>query len=352
MVWQPGKKLKNGQYTIESVLGQGGFGITYLARDLNSRQVAIKTLNDAIQNDPNFPKLHDDFQKEAKRLYQCAHPNIVKIYDLFLEENLFLGVFSNGKPLLCMVMEYIRGNNLWEVVETCGALPEAKALKYIKQVCEVLKFIHTKNILHRDIKPNNIMVKSNETIVLIDFGIARDFVQDKTQMQTILGTPGFSPPEQLVEQARRGAYTDIYALAATLYFLLTGIPPQPSISSKLKPPKELNSSISHRIDKAIVKAMKWRPEDRPQSVEEWMQMLISRKELAPKQQLKPVVKSPYAKLATDKKPLTWVAISLIFWAFVSWMLLSLVVPEKPKFRNLYELELANCSKRNEKVYVK
>ena len=324
MVWQPGKKLKDGKYMIERVLGQGGFGITYLARDVNSlysQQVAIKTLNDDVQNSLYFSKLHDDFQEEAKRLQQCTHPNIVKIYDLFLEENLFLGLFSKGKPLLCMVMEYISGNNLFEIVNMSGALPEAKALHYIKQVCEALKFIHAQNILHRDIKPDNIMLKNDETVVLIDFGIARDFIQDKTQIQTVFGTPAFSPPEQLIQQAKRGAYTDVYALAATLYFLLSGSPPQRSSGSKLKPPNELNSNISNMVNQAIIKGMEWKPEDRPQSVGKWLLMLTPKKEPVFKKELEPTL------VASNKNPLVWIAMSIIFWTSASWIFLSLRISE-------------------------
>lgn len=339
MVWQPGKKLKDGQYTIEKVLEQGGFGITYLARDLSSRQVAIKTLNDLKQNDPDFPKLQDDFQKEAQKLHQCTHPYIVEVHDFFLEENLFLGLFSNSKPLLCMVMEYICGDNLWKIVNMHGTLPEVKAIKYTKQVCEALKFIHTKNILHRDVKPNNIMMKSNETIVLIDFGIARDFVQDKTQTHTIAGTYDFSPPEQFIQQARRGVSTDIYALAATLYFLLTGSSPQ-RVGSKLKPPNELNSSISDMVNRAIMQGMEWRPEDRPQSVDKWLQMLTPRKELGQKQKLKPVVESLYIELTTDKKNLKWVVISLMFWILACWIFLSLRISESAKSSGLSAQQVA------------
>jgi hypothetical protein len=312
MVWQPGKKLKNGQYTIERILGKGGFGITYLATNTSSQRFAIKTLNDDVKNSPYFEKLHKDFQNEATLLRQCAHPNIVKIYDLFLEEDLFLGLFSKGEPLLCMVMEYISGENLLEKVEKRGSLAEANALRYIDQVGKVLTFIHAKNILHRDIKPDNIMLRSDgRGIVLIDFGIARSFVEGKTQIQTALVTPAFSPPEQFVEQYKRGAYSDVYALAATLYFLLTGSPPQFD-SIKLKPPKTLNPSISDIVNQAIVKGMELNPAARPQSVEQWLKMLV------PKQKVRASV-APTPPL--DPQPY-W---TYVQWVFICWVCLSLVL---------------------------
>jgi eukaryotic-like serine/threonine-protein kinase len=279
MVWQSGKKLNNGRYIIERVLGEGGFGITYLAKDeYHTTQVAIKTLNDSVKNSPEFEKLHQDFQKEAELLQSCVHPNVVKIHDLFLEEDLFLGLFSKGKPVSCMVMEYISDGDLSKRVDSSKTLSESQALSYINQVGEVLKFIHTKGILHRDIKPNNIMIRSNGTVALIDFGIARSFIEGKTQTQTQFVTPGYSPPEQWIKRERRGAYTDVYALAATLYFLLTGSPPQFNGSNlELKPPKQLKYNISDSVNQAIINGMQWKPEDRPQSVEEWLKMLSPQK---------------------------------------------------------------------------
>jgi eukaryotic-like serine/threonine-protein kinase len=108
MVWHTGKKLNGGQYTVERVLGQGGFGITYLAKNTNNEKVAIKTLNDEAQSRPDFIKLQEDLIEETKRLQKCVHPHIVKIYDLFLEQNLLLGLIQKN-ILPCLVMEYIPG---------------------------------------------------------------------------------------------------------------------------------------------------------------------------------------------------------------------------------------------------
>jgi serine/threonine protein kinase len=315
MVWQPGKTLNNAQYIIKEILGEGGFGITYLATDTrnDNRDVAIKTLKDESKNSPNFPKLQDDFKKEAERLQRCTHPHIVKIYDLFLEENLWsiisLGLIQRNS-ILCMVMEYVPGEDLDSVIRSRGALQEAEALKYIQQVGKALKTVHEQGLLHRDIKPQNIMLRENKFAVLIDFGIAREFLEDMTLTHTVMLTPFFAPPEQFNAKAKRGTYTDIYALAATLYVLLIGgVPNDWTYGDKLEPPKKINSSISDRVSQAIIKGMEKKPEDRPQSVQQWLQMLVLQKELKPN--LPPV--PPVEKV----NPWLWVSGTFAFWILVS-----------------------------------
>jgi serine/threonine protein kinase len=266
MAWVSGQKLQGGKYTIEQELGKGGFGITYRARDNNGRQVVIKTLNEIVQSRPDFAKFQQDFLNEALRLAKCSHPHIVRVDEVIQEGALW-----------CMVMEYIDGEDLATRIENQGALPEVEALKYIQQIGEALTVVHNNSLLHRDIKPQNIMVRSGQSeAVLIDFGIAREFTQNLTQTHTQTLTPAFAPIEQYDKRAKRGAYTDIYALAATLYFLLTGELPAPApvrTMIKLVEPKQLNSQISDRVNWAIIKGMEIKPEDRPQSMQEWLALL-------------------------------------------------------------------------------
>lgn len=126
-----------------------------------------------------------------------------------------------------MVLEYVDGEDLASRVENQGTLPEAEALRYIQHIGEALTAVHNNGLLHRDVKPQNIMVRFGKSeAVLIDFGIARNFVFDQTKKHTEYLTPGFGPIEQYEQLAKRGAYTDVYALAATLYFLLTGEVPE------------------------------------------------------------------------------------------------------------------------------
>ena len=268
MVWNANKTLSNGKYTIKNVLGEGGFGVTYLAVDSNENVVVIKTLNDAVQMRPDFSQFHQDFMNEALRLAKCNHLHIVKVYEVIQEENLW-----------CMVMEYGGRNDLASLINQNQYLPEKNALYFTKQIGRALDYVHDLGILHRDIKPNNILIKNHQgkaQALLIDFGIAREFQQNLTQSQTPILTDGFAPIEQYDKRAKRGAFTDVYALAATLYTMVTGQIPTPATVRSvysLTPPQELNPNISDRANKAILKGMELIPENRPQSIKEWFGLL-------------------------------------------------------------------------------
>ncbi|MEQ9372303.1 MAG: serine/threonine-protein kinase [Coleofasciculus chthonoplastes F3-SA18-01] len=249
MAWALRQRLQGGKYTIEQKLGEGGFGVTYRAWDNNGQMIVIKTLNDNVQRRPDFAKFQQDFLNEALRLAKCSHPHIVKIYEVIQEGELW-----------CMVMEYIDGEDLASRIENQGALTEAEALRYIQQVGEALTVVHNNGLLHRDVKPQNIMLRSGKLeAVLIDFGIARDFTPNLTQTHTQMVSDGFAPIEQYDKRSKRGAYTDVYALAATLYSLLTGeaptIAPLRAINMSFLKPKEINSTISDRVNQAILKGI-------------------------------------------------------------------------------------------------
>ncbi|MBW4476292.1 MAG: serine/threonine protein kinase [Tolypothrix brevis GSE-NOS-MK-07-07A] len=265
--WTTGYQLHNGKYTIEKVLAQGGFGITYLAVDENQERIVIKTLNETVQKRPDFAKLQQDFLNEAVKLAKCNHPHIVKVKE----------VFQEGK-LWCMAMEYIQGEHFADRVVNRGVLSEAEAVGYIQQIGEALTIVHNNGLLHRDVKPANIIVRSNQReAVLIDFGIAREFVPSITQLHTPYLSHCFAPIEQYQSVAKRGAYTDVYALAATLYFLLTNRLPYPAINRAsgmvLESPKSINLNISDRLNQAILKGMELAPENRPQTMHEWLELL-------------------------------------------------------------------------------
>jgi serine/threonine protein kinase len=267
MVWTPGQRLNGDRYIIEAKLGEGGFGITYLAQKAQNRQrVVIKTLKDDLLRDPNFAWFRDKFRDEALLLSLCRHPNIVQIDNYFTHGN-----------LPCIAMEYVAGEDLWKWVEKRGILSETEALNYIRKVGEAVIVVHEKGLLHRDIKPQNIMVRDNQDAVLIDFGLARGFIPDRTQQMTLGLTHGFAPPEQYGEIGRFAEYTDVYALAATLYYLLTRTPPTPAylraLNHPLKPPFQINPNISDAVHRAIMKGMEMDATKRPQSVQKWLAML-------------------------------------------------------------------------------
>jgi serine/threonine protein kinase len=273
MVWNPGQALFGGRYLIEGKLGEGGIGITFLARNQSSQLRVIKTLKEEILNNrswkPHREKLRQDFRDEAVRLAVCRHPHIVQIENIFDENN-----------LPCIVMEYIEGEDLGKRLRQSGIVSETEALLYIKQIGEALTIIHRKGLLHRDIKPRNIMIRNGKLeAVLIDFGIAREFIPGVVQRHTVYRTPGFAPPEQYQLEAPRGEYIDVYGLSATLYTLLTGVIPTSAEDRirniPLKEPLQFNPHISDRVNLAILEGMEMRSQFRPQSVQEWLELLTS-----------------------------------------------------------------------------
>lgn len=277
MAWLKGKKLYGDRYIIEGELGKGGTGITYLAKTKKGKFVVIKTLKDEIFNDAYFiefaNKYQNEFRDEALRLALCRHPHIVQIENVFNEGN-----------LPCIAMEYLGGENLRDRVKEKGPLSETEALTYIWQIGEAVMAIHEKGLLHRDVKPRNIIVRPSQNgeteAMLIDFGIAREFIPELAITHTAAGSNGFAPIEQYAEKAQRGEYTDIYSLAGTLYYLLTAqVPiPAPTRAAKiaLNPPEEFNPSISDRVRAAIVKGLEFDPEKRPQLMQEWLELLGDR----------------------------------------------------------------------------
>ena len=304
----PKTTLQNGRYIIEKVLGQGGFGITYKAQDtLLNRPVAIKEFfladgcarigktvqpmgNISVQEYQDF---RQKFIQEAQLLAKFNHPHIVKVHDCFEENN-----------TAYMVMEFVEGKTLTELLEDRGGvMPEDEAVRYIKQVAEALEEVHNASYLHRDIKPDNIVVRRNGEAVLLDFGIARQFAAQKTQSMTVALTKEYAPLEQYGSQARFGPYTDIYALGATLYHLLTGQAPVPATDRvqgvELRPPHEVNRNVSRRVSDAVMKAMEIEVKNRPQTVREFVDLLTTPK---PAAQTSPPVAAPAVSLPTTPKP--------------------------------------------------
>ncbi len=286
---QPNTTLQGGKYRIERELGQGGFGITYLATQVSSnRQVAIKELfiggsgqaiNDrrgnqvVVTNSANqqsFNQQKAKFKKEALRLANLNHPNLAKVHEFFEE---------NGTAYY--VMDYIEGESLRTKLNREGVLSESLVLKYLQQLLPALEAAHKQSIWHLDIKPENIMVDRYGHVYLIDFGASKH-VEPNSTLTTSLAlayTPGYCPPELLdlsnetpeyYLQAIKdiGPWTDIYALGATIYNLLTdSIPP-----SKRRLDKEgrrafsFPSNVSSSTRDLIVWMMKPDKEDRPQSI--------------------------------------------------------------------------------------
>ncbi|XDE60892.1 serine/threonine protein kinase [Arthrospira platensis BEA 1257B] len=280
MLWQNGQKLNNGNYMVDRILGQGRFSVTYLAKEVRTNgYVAIKTLNpDASMLKDLKPsereKYATKFYDEALKLSQCQHPHIVKVREIF-DEAVREGWFANTR-YPCIVMDYIDGVSLGQRGEP--QLPEKIALGYIQQIGSALISVHQRGLLHRDLKPGNIMIRAGkQEAILIDFGLARSFDHPLTQQITV---DGFAPFELYSHLEPKGPWTDVYSLAATLYVLLTGKKPESALDRHdtdsdvhLTPPRLHNPKISQKVNQAIVHAMALIPGDRTQSVPEFLREL-------------------------------------------------------------------------------
>ncbi|MEW5870374.1 MAG: serine/threonine protein kinase [Chloroflexota bacterium] len=265
MPLQPGQILNN-RYRIVKLLGQGGFGAVYRAWDTNMEcPRAVK------ENLDTSPEAQRQFKREAQILGQLAHPNLPHVVDHF--------VFPNQGQYL--VMDYVEGEDLQEMLQQVGGpLPEAQVLQWVGQVCDALTYLHSQNppIIHRDIKPANIKISPSGKAMLVDFGIAKVY---DPNLSTTAGaravTPGYSPQEQY-GQGTTDARTDVYALGATLYHLLTGQQPVESVQRTmgiaLDAPTNLNPAISPKVGAAIVKAMEPLPVNRFQGMTGFKQALL------------------------------------------------------------------------------
>ena len=263
-----GTTLQNGKYTILQEIGRGGFGVTFKAmHHYLGQEVVMKTMNEKLRKHPDFSKFQRQFQDEARRLAACVHPHIVRVSDFFEEDTL---------PY--MVMEYVRGDTLGAAFVLPGIpLAEATAIHYIRQIGAALQVVHNNGLLHRDVKPDNIILRQGtQEVVLIDFGIAREFNNGVKQTHTGLVSEGYAPIEQYLTQAKRTAATDVYGLAATLYALLTAQVPIPALlrdREQMPSPRELQPHLSGAVNQAVNRGMAVEPHFRPTSVAEWLQLL-------------------------------------------------------------------------------
>ena len=275
----PGELL-GGRYRIVQSLGKGGFGAVYKAVDTRfqgQRVVAIKEMSDAALSPSEKAKALQDFRQEANLLVQLNHPNLPNVSDFFEEA---------GKAYL--VMEFIEGVTLEKKQEQAGRpLDEDLVMGWALQLCTVLHYLHTRPhpIIFRDMKPSNVMVTDEGEIKLIDFGIARVFKVSATKDTTLLGSVGYAPLEQY-GRGQSDARSDIYALGATLYDLLTHEVPTDAPTRRVNPqafmtPRQLNPAISPATEAIVLKAMAENPQDRYQSAAEMAQAIVASGVLQP-----------------------------------------------------------------------
>ncbi len=282
---QPNSELQGGKYRIKRFLNSGGFGCTYEGiHTMFDTRVAIKEffpkmfcnrddstshITTATQSNRGLvDKLRKKFVDEAKAIFKMKHPNIVKVHDIFEE---------NGTAYY--VMDFIDGKSLSDMVKQRGTLTEAEAVGYIRQVADALKYVHSLNRLHLDVKPGNVMVDANNNVILIDFGASKHYdTESGENTSTLMGvnTKGYAPVEQSTRSfSNFSPATDIYALGATLYKLLTGITPPDAnlLLAKEESLTPLPANISVATRTAVLKAMSLVRADRPQSIDAFLILL-------------------------------------------------------------------------------
>jgi len=259
-------------YEINAHLGQGGMGNVYRATDtMLGREVALKMLHPQLTMQSQFL---DRFKKEARVLAQLLHPNIAVIYN-FIEQG--------GNHF--MVMEYVEGTSLDDLLRTYKVLPAEFVVPVFIQALEGLQHAHRKNIFHRDIKPSNLMITADGTLKLMDFGIAKVAGEQKmTQVNKIVGTIEFMAPE-LIEGKDASVASDIYSMGATLYELVSGKLPfesdtdfnlmQAILKKKATSPDKLNPSVPKRLCDIILKAMDKNPAHRYPDARAFQQALVA-----------------------------------------------------------------------------
>lgn len=270
-----------GRYVIQEVLGQGGFGITYLGIDkLYGNKVAIKEYYPqkiamrkaqyedvvtvtSIEEKNNYDKGKKRFLDEAQVMARFnKNEGIVKILDFFEANN-----------TAYIVMEYLEGITLKQYLGKYGVLQFRNLIEMMLPLLEALIEIHSQGLIHRDISPDNIMVQHNGKLKLMDFGAARDYTESGNKSLTVILKPGYAPPEQYQTHGVQGPWTDIYALCATIYKCLTGITPPDAIArvmdDKFKEPDQLDGKLSPDIKKILWKGMNIFPEERYQDIVEF-----------------------------------------------------------------------------------
>jgi outer membrane protein assembly factor BamB/tRNA A-37 threonylcarbamoyl transferase component Bud32 len=286
---QAGATLSN-RYLIQDVIGFGGMGAVYRARDLHFPNVAKLVAVKEMVNQARDPQVREtivrNFEREANILATLSHPAIPRIYDYF--------TFNERSYL---ILEYVHGKDLETLANEMAGFPdEARVVDWAIELCDVLHYLHTHRpepIIFRDLKPSNVMINQHDHIVLVDFGIAKTF--QSGERGTMIGTEGYSPPEQYRGEAT--ALADLYALGATLHHLLTRRDPrlEPPFSFAERPLRTINPFVSTELERVIETALQYEPEARFQSALEMKAALaLTRQAGLPAGALSPAMHLPPA----------------------------------------------------------
>lgn len=257
----------DGKYEILKEIGRGGMSVVYVAMDLRlNKQWAIKEIKDDGSKDTQT--LLKGLEREANILKKVDHPVLPRIVDIIQKDN-----------KVYVVMDYVEGRPISEILKEEGAQPQEKVIEWAKQLSSALDYLHSMDppIIYRDMKPSNVMLKPDGNVKLIDFGTAKEYKIENNADTTALGTRGYAAPEQFGDAQGRGIYntdarTDIYCLGATLYHIVTGMNPcEPPY--EIKPIRQWNPALSSGLEKILVKCTQPNPNDRYQSCSELLYAL-------------------------------------------------------------------------------
>ncbi|MEQ9551851.1 MAG: serine/threonine-protein kinase [Coleofasciculus sp. G3-WIS-01] len=284
------RTLNQGKYVLSTQLGAGVFSLTYKATDTELGQsVVIKTLGEALRQHANVNQFKQQFLDIAKRLNYCQHPHLVRVLDYFED---------TGYPYL--VMEYIPGQTLADVLQGVS-LSEAEAINYIRQISDAVKVLHQVELLHRDIQPKNIIRRQDsDRVVLCEVGMLYEFTPGIKQTYASFLSAGYASPEHNTLTNTTTRQTDIYALTATFYCLLTGYPPLPApVRQRLSargndclfssPSQPAPSKLSPTIQQALQYGLELIPNNRPQTIDTWLKQLPLQESVAV---LEPIIIQP------------------------------------------------------------
>ena len=273
-----------GRYVTGRVLGQGGFGITYVAQNYNTKELAaikeyypdsmaIREGSHSVtpynmDRSSNYEYGKERFLEEAKTLSEfIGNPHIVRVISYFEE---------NGTAYF--VMEYVKGISLKKYLQGKGGkISWQEAMQLLKPVMDALSAVHDKGIIHRDVTPDNIVITDDGNVKLLDFGSARYSIGERSQSLDVILKHGFAPYEQYIRRSRQGSFTDVYSLAATFYYAITGLTPPEAVeridNDTLQLPSALGIDIPAGVEAALVKALAVRSNDRIRTMDEFKKAL-------------------------------------------------------------------------------